>query len=87
MDRLAAFVRQQRERDFLGIAKLLENIDCVIADADDLHVGGAEPFRLVTQLDQLLATKRSPISRAVEYERDVVRREDTCQRLRLTMLV
>ena len=70
VNRLAAFVRQERERDFVFICVGFEGVHGIVADRDDLNTGFGQCVQVFLQLDQLLLTVGSPIGRAVEYERD-----------------
>ena len=70
IDGLALCVGKQKIADLVFICVLLKCFYRIIADADDRKARIFELFEICLQLPQLLFTKRSPGSRAEEYDRN-----------------
>ena len=68
-NRLALRIGQQRILDHLLLGESLQGIGSIIADSDQINSRLVDSIQVLLQLNQLPNTKRSPVRRTMEDDR------------------
>ena len=86
-DDLAALIRQKRVGNLIRLAEGPEGVLPVIRDGGDMNALRAKVRQRHIQLDQLIATVRSPVRAAAEHEQQPARTREVLQRVPVPVLI